>query len=304
MQKLKNFYKFLRQIYQKEIIHQAAGLSFYTLMSLIPVLLVSMSIFTNLPSFQSNYDKLKSFIFENIMPTNQEILSKYLETFLSNTFGLGILGLITAMFSSILFFANFEFVVSKIMKTPGRSFWRSLSNYWTLMTLVPMGLIASFYLSGIFQDLLNQHKLTSYIRIAYVLPYLIIWAIFLLTYTISINKKIAVKNLVLSSFIASFAWNIGKFCFIQYSIFNKSYASIYGSFSILLFFFIWLYISWMIYLFGIQICFLLDQKDSKSSENNTTNSDTSSKNSQKCEYICQNKNPQTWINVGGWEIKF
>ena len=140
MQKIKSFYRFIKKIYSKEIIHQAAGLSFYTLMSLIPILLVSMSIFTNLPSFKNNYEKLKNFIFENIMPTNQEILGKYLEQFLSNTFELGILGLITAIISSILFFANFEFVISKIMQTKSRNFWQSLSNYWTLMTFVPLGL--------------------------------------------------------------------------------------------------------------------------------------------------------------------
>ena len=47
-----------------------------------------------------------------------------------------------------LFFRNFEYIVSKIFHTRQRTIWESITTYWTLLTLTPMALIASFYITG------------------------------------------------------------------------------------------------------------------------------------------------------------
>ncbi|MGD9654678.1 MAG: hypothetical protein AB7U44_05730, partial [Sulfuricurvum sp.] len=40
---------------------------------------------------------------------------------------------------------------------------------------------------------------------------------------------------------------------------NKSYATIYGSFSIVLFLFLWIYASWIIFVYGLKLCYLLNR---------------------------------------------
>ncbi|NLC27488.1 MAG: hypothetical protein GX780_01795, partial [Campylobacteraceae bacterium] len=74
-------------IKDKELMHYASSLSFHTMLSLIPVLLISLSIFTHLPSFENYYDKIKSFIFSSLLPSQQDTIANYIETFLSNTVG-------------------------------------------------------------------------------------------------------------------------------------------------------------------------------------------------------------------------
>ncbi|RUM45870.1 MAG: hypothetical protein DSY46_01585 [Hydrogenimonas sp.] len=54
---------------------------------------------------------------------------------------------------------------------------------------------------------------------------------------------------------------IGKNIFIYYTVHNKTYTTIYGSFSTLLFFMLWIYISWIIFLYGQKLCYLLNQVD-------------------------------------------
>jgi len=49
--------------------------------------------------------------------------------------------------------------------------------------------------------------------------------------------------------------------FIFYVMHNKTYLSIYGSISTILFFFLWIYISWAIFLHGLRFCYLLDKDD-------------------------------------------
>ncbi|CZE48716.1 YihY/virulence factor BrkB family protein [Campylobacter geochelonis] len=270
--KFKAFIKNTFEIYDKELMHYAASLSFHTMLSLIPVLLLSLSIFTQLPSFDEYYAKIKEFIFSNLLPTHQDMLSGYIEQFMSNSVSLGILGFGAIIVTTMLFFGDYEYVINKILKTKARGFWQGISTYWTLITLAPLGLGFSFFLTTKFQNLLNQTEYTSWINIISVLPYFIIWAIFAVTYTISINGEISTKNILISSFIASFAWDFSKFAFVQYAFYNKTYTSIYGSFSVLLFFFLWIYISWIIFLYGFKIYGVLNQKNRQNSQTSNQNS--------------------------------
>ena len=258
---LKLYLNAILSVKDKQLFHYASSLSFHTMLSIIPVLLISFSIFTQMPSFKVYYAKIKEFIFSSLLPSNQDVISEYIETFLQNSSSLGILGLGAIIFTSVMFFVDYEYVINRIMKTDGRSFWHSLSAYWTLITLAPLGLGLSFYLSNLLQDLLNSTSYTKWINFLSVFPYLIIWAIFCITYLISVSRPIAVKNALLSSFIASLIWYLSKSLFVFYAVNNKTYLSIYGSFSVVLLFFVWVYVSWIIFLYGVKLCSFLEQKD-------------------------------------------
>jgi membrane protein len=122
-------------------------------------------------------------------------------------------------------------------------------------------LVLSFYLSILIQELLDKNTLTASIHTLQILPFFIVWSIFFLSYKISANTNISNKAGGISSFIASLAWYIAKSGFIFYVLHNKTYLSIYGGFSILLFFFLWIYISWAIFLPGLKFCHLLERDE-------------------------------------------
>lgn len=110
IKKIKDFYN---KFYDRDLVHFAASLSFYTMLSIIPLLLLSFTIFTQLPSFDEYLDRIKSFIFESLLPSHQEIISQYLEQFLSNSLNLGIIGFVAIIFSTTAFFDNYKYVVKK-----------------------------------------------------------------------------------------------------------------------------------------------------------------------------------------------
>lgn len=257
---LKEYAKILLSVKDKQLLHYASSLSFHTMLSIIPVLLISFSLFTQMPSFEVYYGKIKEFIFSSLLPSHQDVISQYIETFLQNSTGLGVLGLGAIIFTSVMFFVDYEYVINKIMKSDGRSFWNSLSSYWTLITLAPLGLGLSFYLSNLLQNLLNSNEYTSWINFISIFPYLIIWAIFCITYLISVSRAISVKNALISSFVASLIWYFGKNIFVFYAANNKTYLSLYGSFSVIFLFFVWIYASWIIFLYGIKLCAFLEQR--------------------------------------------
>ncbi|EHO9376003.1 YihY/virulence factor BrkB family protein [Campylobacter upsaliensis] len=255
---MKRVFKLLLALRDKEILNYSASLSFYSILSLIPILFVCFSVFTQIPSFEAHYERAKSVIFTFLIPAQQDLVASYLDTFLKNSVNLGIMGLIAMAFTSLAFFSGYDFVINRITQNEPKGLWTSISSYWTLLTLVPLGLGLSFYVSSFIQKTLdNYHIGFNFFEI---LPFVIIWALFFISYSSSLHQ-VSLKNLALTSFCAGAIWYAGKNLFVYYVVYNKTYASVYGSFSTILFFFIWIYISWVIYLYGLKICFFLNENE-------------------------------------------
>jgi membrane protein len=221
-------------------------------------MVIVLSIFTNLPLFDDVYQGIQELLFKNLMPTHSTEILTYINSFVENSGKLGMVGVIYVLFASMMFFKNYDYIVNDIFECERRSFWSSLTIYWTLVTLTPIMLVLSFYVSAQLQIRLDQHDLTDGIHVFQILPFFIIWSIFFLTYKISANTYVSLKAAGISSFISSLVWYIAKSGFIFYVMHNQTYMSIYGGLSILLFFFLWIYISWAIFLHGLKFCHLLE----------------------------------------------
>jgi len=262
---LKDYYIFVRDFikafFDDKLSYYSASLSFYTLFSIIPLLVIVLSILTHLPIFDDIYKNIQDILFANLMPTNSKEILTYINSFVENSAKLGMVGVIYVLFASMMFFKNYDYIVNDIFECKQRSFWASVSLYWTLVTLTPIMLVLSFYLSTQIQNFLNQNELTAGIEVITILPFTIVWSIFFITYKISANTDVSTRAGVISSFIASLAWYLAKIGFIFYVLHNKTYLSIYGSLSILLFFFLWIYISWAIFLHGLKFCYILDRDE-------------------------------------------
>lgn len=241
----------------KELTLFAASLSFYTIFTIIPLLLIMMTLLTSLPSFSEYYVKIQEFIFSNLMPVNSEVVMKQINGFLENSSKLGVIGFSAVLISSLLFFNNFEYIANHIFHTKPRTLWESVTTYWTMLTLTPIALGISFYITGYIASLMASNSLTSGLNILPFVPYLIIWALFFLLFQISANTKVNPKASLVSSFIVSIVFNLSKNGFIYYVFLNKSYTTMYGSFAILMF--LWIYLSWLIFIYGLKLCYILDK---------------------------------------------
>ena len=244
----------------KELTLFAASLSFYTIFTIIPLLLIMLTLLTSLPNFSEHYETIKIFIFSNLMPVNSEAMMEHIDGFLENSGKMGVMGFVMILVASLLFFKNFEYIANKIFDAQPRGLWNSITTYWTMLTLTPIALGISFYITGYIATLMASNTLTSSFNILPLVPYLIIWGLFFLLFQISANTKVNPKASAISSFIISIVFNLSKNAFVYYVFLNKSYTTIYGSFAILMFLFLWIYVSWIIFIYGLKLCYLLNQK--------------------------------------------
>jgi len=223
----------------------SAAMSFYTIFSLIPIILLVLSIFSSTPFFNEFYAKLQNFIISNILPSNQEQIKAYLNTFLANSSKMGIIGGIYIIITSILFFDNYETIISKIFKQEKRDLWEKIKLYWTMLTLFPVLFALALFLSL---------KLEIFLKMSFgfLIPFLIIWLTFFLAYKLTLKTN-TIKAAFFISFLITVLFFVAKNIFLYYILLNHTYKSLYGSISILLFLFLWIYINWLIYLGGIYL---------------------------------------------------
>jgi membrane protein len=113
---------FFLALFDPDITVYASSLSFYTIFTVVPLLIISLSLIANVPIFEEQYAKIQIFIFDNIMPVQTPAIAEYLESFFQNSVQLGIIGFTTMIVSSMLFFQNFEHIAEKIFKAPNAIF--------------------------------------------------------------------------------------------------------------------------------------------------------------------------------------
>ncbi|WP_199919448.1 YihY family inner membrane protein [Helicobacter enhydrae] len=257
LSKCKKVYGFLT--HEDELFVYASSLSFYTIFAFIPLLLIVIFVLLLLPNFQEAYKEAENLILSSVLPAHSEMIADFLNPLLQNTSSIGMLGFVYVIFTSILFFRNYEYITSKMFNSSTRSFLNSLSTYWMLVSFCPIVLGVSFYFVFRYKAFLDSNLPV----LDAITPILFAWLIFLVLFRISANKTLRLKALALSSFITSLGWNLAKWAFVYYISYNQSYRDIYGSIAFVLFSMLWIYVSWFVILLGMRLCEGFERKIQK-----------------------------------------
>jgi len=240
----------LDSFFNDDTTYYAASLSFFTIFSILPIIALLIAIVSNFQEFDNYLEIFTSYIIDIINPTHSEDIINFLKNYISNSNQLGTIGTIYMLFVFIMFFKDYEYIVNKIHKTKRKSIHISFIFYSIFLVLIPimflaLNIIISFYNNTIFNTFIS---------------YIFSWLIFYSLFKLSVNRRINNKAALVSSLITLISLSITKNLFIYYVIYNKTYNTIYGSLATLLFTFFWIYISWIIYLYGIKMCHKLNLK--------------------------------------------
>ena len=249
------WYRRIWYILGDELGYFAASLSFHTVFSLIPLFWVLFYILNQFEAFEIYYSGIRQFVLLNVVPANTETVSSYLDAFLENSDKMGVAGLLYILLSSIMFFNNYQYVVDKIFIKADYSFLHAARTYIVLAVLMPATLAASFYMTDIIQRVVGKYG--SALHLISILSFCMTWILFFILFKISPNMRINYRIVLLVSFFVAGVWQLAKTIFVHYAMSNQIYESLYGSFSVMLLFLVWIYFSWYLVLHGLRLCYLL-----------------------------------------------
>lgn len=203
------------------------------------------------PLFSEYKDLLTLFVLDFINPTHSEMVSQKLQSFLVNIEDLGSLGLIYLIFVFTMFFQDYEHIINKIHNTKKRNFIPSAFLYISFIIIIPIFLAIFTYISTVLAHTNMQTILNFLFGLIFIT----------LIFMISVNKKVSFKAALISAFLTINVLKFTQFIFVYYVTYNQAISTIYGTLSVIFFMFLWVFISWIIYLYGVKICYLLNKKE-------------------------------------------
>lgn len=254
-----------RGFVEDRVVLRASALTYFTLMSIVPILAMGFGIAKGF-----GVDKyMEKQLLENF-EGQQEILSQVISfsnNLLQNTEGglIAGIGVIVLFYSVLKVFNHIEHSFNDIWQIrTSRPYARKFADYLSMMLIAPVLLIAAsginVFVATHLTSLSAKIELISYVAplIMFLLklaPYIIIWVAFTLLYIVMPNTKVNIVSGIIAGIIAGSAFMIIQWVYIDLQIGMSKYNAIYGSFAALPLFLAWLRISWLIVLFGAEISF-------------------------------------------------
>ncbi len=257
----------LRGFDEDKCFFRASSLTFYTLLSIVPVVAMLFGIAKGF-----GFEKmLRKEVFERFPGgAQQEVLAKvieFAESMLEATKGglIAGIGLIVLFWSVIKVLSYIETSLNDIWEIKQNRTWgRKFSDYLAVMILSPLLIIvsssATVFITTRITQLTNQIELLGMISPLIFLslklmPYVLIWILFTIIYVLMPNTKVDLKAGIVAGIVAGTIFQITQWAYISFQVGTARYNAIYGSFAALPLFLLWVQVSWWVVLFGAEFSF-------------------------------------------------
>jgi membrane protein len=235
----------------------AAALTYMSLFAVVPMLTLMYSMFSLVPAFQELGGQVEEFIFSKFLPSSGQEITQYLSEFSNQARKLSVAGVAIILVTALLMLSNIEKTFNHIWATTGgRKGLAGFLVYWAILSLGPLllavGMIMSTYLMSLRLVVAEVDSLGVVALLFSYLPWLLTWLAFTLLYVAVPNCKVRVVYALFGGLITTLLFETAKALFGQL-VANSIYTSVYGAFAVIPLFLIWIYLLWVLILFGAEL---------------------------------------------------
>ncbi|HEX7008920.1 MAG TPA: YhjD/YihY/BrkB family envelope integrity protein [Phycisphaeraceae bacterium] len=190
-----------------------------------------------------------------------------------NFTSIGVAGVLLFIYAALALAIAVEQDFNIIVKSPrGRPWHLRIPIYWSMITL-GIGLLAlSLYLSSQIVNWARQFEVFGPVIgvLGAAMAFLSSWTLLFLIYLLIPNAAVKPRPALIGSFVAAALWELGKLGFQVYVRRALPYSALYGSLGLIPLFLFWIYISWLVTLFGLELTYALQTVRSRRQLEETT----------------------------------
>jgi len=238
----------------------AAALSYTSVLSIVPLLTVVFTTLALVPKFRPWRTAIEDFIFANFVPASGDLLERYITEFIAKAASLQTIGFAFLAVSVIAMMATIERTLNEIWHVAQyRSWLRRSVLYAMVLALVPcaltFGLVLTSYLASLplLRTTFHIHSLVS--PVVRLVPFISSMLAFAASYKFIPNRPVRWAHALLGSVVAALIFEAAKHLFALYLLRFPAQQAIYGAFAVIPIFLLWIYVSWLIVLFGAELTF-------------------------------------------------
>lgn len=256
VQQYKLLFYTARGLLEHGTIIRSAALTFYTLMSLVPIIAVVFAVVKGFGLADGLIDNLYS-----LFPQNPEIvdyLVGFAEKALARTQGgvVAAVALVTLFWAVIRVFSSIESAFNNIWEVKvERSITRQYTDYIAVVLIVPLLWIVANAVGNFAEQLLGFDDSWFFSLLSRLVSLAVIWMMFTLVYMIVPNARVRFRSALMAGVVAGTLFLAFQWGYLYVQRWMTSYNAIYGSFAALPLLLIWLQVSWQILLFGGELSF-------------------------------------------------
>jgi membrane protein len=260
-QRVNNWWEFWRFLLQRFLAdrgaNNAAALTYTTLFAVVPMMTVTFSMLSAIPAFQDTGEQIQSFIFRNFVPSAGETLQQYLRDFTTQARQLTWIGVVILAATAFWMLVTIEKAFNTIwrVRQPRRGV-SSFLLYWAILSMGPILLGGGFAISTYIASLSlisGPDALLGVKTLLKLMPLLFSVAAFTLLYATVPNAQVPIRHALLGGLFAAVLFEVAKMLFGLYVRLFPGYQLIYGAFATVPLFLLWIYVSWLIVLFGAEV---------------------------------------------------
>jgi len=233
----------------------AAGLSYTSLLAIVPLTAIAFSMLAAFPVFENVKDQFQDVIFANLLPESADAMREYFDGFVKNTAGLSAVGIIALAGTAVLLLGTIEADMNAVFRVQRqRNLASKLLVFWAMITLGPLLLGASFSLSTYFfaaTKWMGVDVLAGPLGILTgMVPTLIIIVMFTMFYFAIPNRPVRITTALVGGIVAGLMFALLRKGFGWYVATFPTYQNVYGALSVIPIFLIWMYLSWTVVIMG------------------------------------------------------
>jgi membrane protein len=244
---------------------RASALTFYSLLSIIPVAAIAFAIAKGF-GLDQNLQQLITDKFQ----AHQEVLNwllKNAQNAIEDTRGgyIAGVGMIILFWSVMSLLNHIESSFNHIWQIKSsRPWYRKFTDYLTIMLIAPVFIILSgsitVFIGTTFAEYISKAPILDFFKpiVSFLIkfaPYLLTWTALILLFIIMPNAKVKFVPALISGIVAGSILQVIQWFYIDLQFGITKLSAIYGSFAAIPLFIIWLQSSWIVVLLGAELSF-------------------------------------------------
>lgn len=244
---------------------QASALTFYTLLSLIPIAAIAFAIAKGF-----GLDQDLSDIITKDFKTYEQVLNPILEKArgaIEQTRGgyMAGVGVIVLFWSVMSLLTHIESSFNHIWQIrSSRQWYRKFTDYITIMLIAPVFIILSssitIFISTNLADYMSNAPILEFFKpiVSFLVkfaPFFLTWFVLTVLFIIMPNAKVKLGPAIISGIISGTILQFLQWLYLDLQFGILKLSAIYGSFAFFPLFILWLQSSWIVVLLGAEISF-------------------------------------------------
>lgn len=255
---------------------QAAALAYHTIFGIVPLAIVMLMVFQMFPAYRDLGEKVRTFTYEyfdlNVLsypgekasPDSEpekivvtDKINEVVESYLSkvSTGAITIVGVVLVIWAAVGLLTTIERTFNTIWHiNVGRGFMHRIVYYSWILMFGPILLTVGIFIST--EYLLKggvESGFWAYIRPIF--PFLVSVGLLFFLYSMLPNTKVNTVPALWGALVATLLWTAVKFGFRMYFKKVVMYQAVYGILGIIPLTVFWIYVIWVIVLFGLQLTY-------------------------------------------------